>query len=284
MEMIQELEAERRRRWRQTPESRIPDAATAAQFIERVGLATPFPVSPEVPNLFHAYVGDAGAKTDSGHDSPSGEVYTWRWVLGRRDAAFYCALVRGRPTWASWNLFPAVLRLWGEERMPDELFDRGVLSADAYRIVCALEAAGGELSTGELRQQANFPTGKTQRAAYLKAIDELDARLILAKVFAPEDDATDMRHALVYRRFPQPVAAADRLSRAEALATFLETYLPMAVYVAPVALARHLKLPEPELRQGLDRLVSAGQATTLNIPSQKLPYYRWQGDTALARK
>src|SRR5256885_14228726 len=60
----------------------------ASAFIERVGVATLSPASPEFPNLFSAYVGDPHTKTDSGWETPSGEVYGWRWTLGRSSAAF----------------------------------------------------------------------------------------------------------------------------------------------------------------------------------------------------
>ena len=270
---LRQVEARRRERWCQTAQSRVAGPEEATRLIERVGIATLFPASPEVPNLFHAYVGDSSAQTSSQWDSPSGHVYGWRWALGRREAAFYSALVRGRPTWISWALFPAILRLCGELRTPDELYDAGGLSGDAYRIAQALDAAGGVLSTGELRRQAGFPTGKSQRAAYLKAVDELDNRLLLAKVFSADDD--DMRHALVRARYPEHVAAAEKMPRVDALDAFLTTYLPAAVYAMPAVLAKHLKLPEAELRAGLDRLANAGRVTTLALPEQKGMCYLW---------
>jgi hypothetical protein len=239
--------------WCQTSATRIPDPDTAERLINRVGVSTLYPVSSEIPNLFHAYVGDSDTKTDSKWDSPSGHVYTWRWELGKRDAAFYSAIVRKKPTWISWTLLPAMLRLLGESRSPEELYRAGELSDGAYRIARALEESGGVLSTGELRRAAGFPTGKEQRAAYLKAVEELDSRLFLAKVFSPEDDDNDMRHALVRQRYPEHVAAASRLSRQEALDQFLTTYRAAAVYVVPNMLAKHLGIPEAELLAGLTR-------------------------------
>jgi hypothetical protein len=136
-----------------------------------------------------------------------------------------------------------------------------VLSADAYRVARVLEAAGGALRTGEIRRQAGFPTGKPQRAAYLRAVQELDRRLLLAKVFAAGDGEPDMHHALVRIRYPEHVAAAERLTRDEALDSVLATYLASAVYALPGALAKQLAVPERELRAGLDRLVATDRAT-----------------------
>src|SRR5689334_619745 len=100
---VNELKAKRERRWGQTPETRVPDPEAAAHLIDRVGIATVFPASPEVPNLYHAYVGDANRPTDAKWDSPSGHVYTWRWEIGGKGAAFYGIVVRKRPTFVSWQ-------------------------------------------------------------------------------------------------------------------------------------------------------------------------------------
>lgn len=269
------LHQRRLERWRQTPQTHIGGPEEAAQLITQVGIATLYPASPEIPNLFHAYVGDPDARAQSEWDSPAGQVYGWRWDLGRREAAFYTAIVRRRPTWVAWSLLPAVLRLLGEPRTPDELYDAGVLSSGAYRVAQALEESGGVLSTGELRKRAGFPTGKSERAAYLKAVEELDIRLLLAKVFAADDD--DMRHALVASRYPDHVTAAEHMTREQALEQFLTTYLPHAVYAAPAALAKHLKLPEAELRAGLDRLVEQGLATRTTLPGHKGECYVTHG-------
>ncbi len=267
------LRERRHEKWCQTPARRITGPGEASELIQRVGIATLFPVSPEIPNLFHAYMGDPDAHTDSGHDSPSGEVYTWRWVLGRQEAAFYTAIVRNRPTWVNWPLLPAILRLRGEVRTPAELYAAGTLSIDAFRIAQALETAGGTLSTGELRKAAGFPTGKAQRAAYLKAVVELDTRLLLAKVFATDDE--DMHHALVRTRYPAQVAAAERLTREEALTQLLVPYLSHAIYATPATLAKDLRIPAAELLAGLNGLVAAHQAAPFSFTDEKSISYIW---------
>lgn len=271
---MRSLYACRLERWRQTPQTRIPDADTGMELIHQLGLVTLYPASPELPDLYHAYVGDPNAKTDSKWDSPSGQVFGWRWTLGRKDAGFYCALVRGRTTWVSWELLPAVLRLCGELRMPDELYDARVISPEAYRVARALDEAGGTLTTSELRSQAGFANGKEQRKAYLKAVEELDSRLLLAKVLYPDSD--DMGHALVFERYRQHMQAADRMTREDALRQFLLAYLPHAVYALPAPLARHLKLPEAELRAGLDQLVAEQRAECLTLPEVKGACYVWR--------
>lgn len=55
---LETLQQRRLNHWRQTPETRLPGPEQAASLIEHSGIATLYPVSPELPNLFHAYVGD----------------------------------------------------------------------------------------------------------------------------------------------------------------------------------------------------------------------------------
>lgn len=270
-------ERERQRRqaaWSQTPERRISGPAEGRAMIDRLGLVTHYPVSPEIPNLFHAFMGDPDAQVDSGHDSPSGEVYSWRWTLGGQEAAFYATVVRNRPTWVSWRLLPAVLRLRGELRSAEELYDAGEISDNARRIAEALEDAGDAMATGDLRREAGFPTGKEQRAAYLKALDELDRRLLVAKVFSA--GSTDMSHTLVRVRYPEALGAAEQLTRDEALMQLLQPYLPAAVYVVPATLARHLGLSESELRAALDRFVANGALASATLNGQRGQCYVWQ--------
>jgi hypothetical protein len=268
------LEA-RRRAWHQTPETHIPDADAAAQLIDTLGLITHYPASPEIPNIFHAYLGDPDAKTDSGWDTPSGQVYTWRWHLGGRQAGFYSLVVRKRPTWVSWPLLPAILRLRAELRTPDELFDLGAISTNAYRITRALEESGGTLSTAELRKAADFPTGKEQRAAYLKAVEELDSRLMLAKLVTGNGD--EMSHALVSARYREHVDAAEKLSPDQACNTFLLSYLPTAGFAAPTPLARHTGIDEHLLGASLERMKDEGTVKLETVPSYKTPCYLWTG-------
>ncbi len=270
--MVAMYSQQRLHNWCQTPETRLSDVNNAPALIERVGVATLYPVSGEIPNLFSAYMGDPDAKTDSGWDTPSGDVYTWRWTLGRQGAAFYTSLIRRRPTWICWSLFPALLRLCGTLYVPEELYAQGQLSGDAYRIARALEDVDGALGTGELRERAGFPRGSASRATYLKAVEELEGHLLLAKVFLHEGDT--MHHALVHVRYPEPVATAQAMSPDEALDQFLTVYLSQAVYVNPTALAKDLKLSVAALRAGCERLTSAGKA--LRIPlTGKVEGYAW---------
>src|SRR5437899_12457793 len=99
----------------------------------------------------------------------------------------------------------------------------------------------GTLATSELREAAGLPRRASSRAAYLKAVEELEGHLLLAKVFHSEDEA--MYHTLVRKQYPDQVAAAERMTLEDALDQFLQVYLPQAVYSNPPILAKDLKFP-----------------------------------------
>jgi hypothetical protein len=266
------LEEERRRRWHQTPETHISDSSQAIDLIRQFGIVTHYPASPDIPNLFYAFTGSPDTPIESSWDSPTGQIYPWRWEIGRQEAAFYTALVRKRPTWISWDLLPAILKLCGDLRSPEELYTLGLLSTHALRIAEALEEAGGVLSTGELRKIAGFPTGKEQRATFLKAIEELDTRLISAKVFT--NDGDHMSHALVQICCPEPLATAQQLERADAIKQLLLTYLPHACYIQPDRFAKSLKLPAKDVTDGVQSLVT--EEKLVEVKNQA-GIFQWKG-------
>jgi len=257
---LQQLKEKRLRSWCQDGENRVPDPASAAEFINRHGIATLYSASSEVPNLYWAFVSEPEAKSEAKWDSPAGHVYGWRWDLGRSEAAFYGALVAKKPTWIAWEVLPVVLGFAMDRSDPEEQYADGLLSNEAIRIVRAFEGTSGVLPTKELRQRAGFPTGKAERAAYLRGVEELDSRLLLAKTFDVGGEGDDMSHALVRIKYEAQVAEGLRLSRDEALLAFLRRYLPLAVYFDPKVLAKHLRLPPTVMDTAVERLIDLGSA------------------------
>lgn len=254
------LQQQRLVAWRQLPEHRLKTVEEAADFIRALGIVTLYPTSPEFPDLFRAFMGQADATTDLDWDgktrlptiswsSPASTIYTWRWQLGVQPDLFYTTLIRKRPTWISQALIAPVLVLRGERRSPEELYHAGLISGDARRIATVLATADAPLKTSDLRRLAGFPTGKEQRAAFQKAIAELDARLIICKTFLEGQE--DMAHALTATSFPAEVAFAATMSEQEAITTVLNCYLSCAHYIQPALFARHLAIAPAIVQSGL---------------------------------
>lgn len=243
----------------------MENADAAGPFMERMGICTVYPASPEVPNLFHAYLSDPEAKTDSSWDSPSGEVYTWRWRLGATDAAFY-GLIGKRPTWVAWDLLPSVLAVFMERRSISELYSEGLLSQESMRIGEAFQGAGGILSTKELRMRAGFPKGKENRASYEKALEELERKLIVAKKLGGSEKDDVMFHALVADRHADAVAKACQISLVEGISNILDRYLRAAQYLAPKAFNKFFKFPQ----EAFEEAISRGGFTTAELDGEEV--------------
>jgi hypothetical protein len=186
--------------------------------------------------------------------------------------------VRRRPTFVKWSLLPAILRLVADLRTPDELYDFGFISQDAYRIAQALDGVPAPLVTGELRKIAGFPVGKAQSAAYHKALAELEHRLLVTTEFG-EDEANGSKcHALIFDRRRNDLLTAEAMTVEGAVETFLRAYLPAARYAVPAQLARHLRVPAADITGGLTRLDELGLLTPVSCPGINGSAYLWIGD------
>ncbi len=265
-------QANRSEGWGLDPAHRLAGVDDAPGLIAQAGLVTHYPVSPEFADLFHAWQGP-DAEMESGWDTPTGHLYTWRWELGRHDVAFYGTAVRGKPTWLVWDLLPVLLALRGDTRPPAAQHADGLLSDDAFRVAEALETNGGTLTTPDLRRAAGFETGKDRRAAYLRAVAELDRRLLIGRTFGPPDDSDDldMRQTLIASRYPDAVAEADDLDPDDALRTLLMRYLGAAAFIRPIVFARHLGLDRPAVESALAGLVQDGTVRMVRPPDEKHP-------------
>jgi hypothetical protein len=259
---LERLEARRRRAWCQDGERTVPDPEAARAFVDRVGIATLYAASPEIPSLYQAHMSDPKPPTFASWDSPSGHVYTWRWALGNAHAAFYGAVVAKKPTWVAFDLLPALLGGLADRRTPRELFEAGELSSDALRVAEAFVGSGGILATAELRDRAGFPKGKENRAAYLKAVEELDARLMLAKRFTGEGEDA-MGHAWVRDHYAREWEAGAALDPTDALATVLDRVLVHAATLDPKVLARHLRVPPARMDAAFHLLADRDRARPL---------------------
>jgi hypothetical protein len=264
------LKTRRASHWRQDGVHNLPDPKAAASFLKQVHMCPVYPCSSEFPNLLHAYTGDPQTKVAASWDSASGHVYTWRWKLGQANAGFYSLLVAKKPTFVSWEALPAVFGVHFERLTVDELYDSGQLSPNALKIAQAFEGTRGILPTKELRNKADFPTGKEHRAAYGKAVEELEAKLMLAKVFEGAEDEEFMCHGWVETIYPDAVATALKQPPEKALTDVIALYLPSAVYLEPALFAKHFRVSKELLGSALEMACERGVARLQEIGGASL--------------
>jgi len=267
---LEELQEARKRNWRQVPESRIETPEAAIPFLSEAGIVTLYAASPEFPSLYQAHMGDPNPPSFQTWDSPSGYVYTWRWEIGRPHVAFYGVVVAKKPTWVSFDQLPNVLAALTDRRTPQQAYAAGDLSSNALAVAQAFDGTDGVLSTKDLRARAGFEKGKESRAAYLKAVDELDTRLWLGKRFALEGDGDEMLHALVRSHYQEAHASAMAMTPLEGLTGLLAHHLRSAAYLDPKVIGRHLKVAPPLLSAALDQLTAQGVGHLQSIEKSQL--------------
>ncbi|HWD41735.1 MAG TPA: hypothetical protein VG944_23030 [Fimbriimonas sp.] len=239
---IEQARAKRLAAWRQDGQRNLPDSASAVQMIDEMGLVTLYGASPEFPSLLLAHVGTPNYIAEASWDSPAGFVYEWRWDLGKTRSAFYSTIVAKKPTWVSWKLLPTVLAAVMNRTPAKELYNSGELSRDAWKVYEALDASDEPLTTKQLRITAGFPTGKENRAAYLKAVEELETYLYLAKVFAPASEADEMSHGLVAKLYPEAWKEAYGTDLHAAVEKLVLNHAEHSAYIDGTIFARHLRL------------------------------------------
>jgi len=255
---LESMQEARKQNWRQCSEERVDTPEQAIPFIDKVGIATLFAASPEFPSLYQAHMGDPNPPVSNKWDSPAGHVYTWRWEIGRPHVAFYGVVVAKKPTWVAFDRLPLVLASLMDRRTPKEAYDAGELSSNAWDIAKAFEGTDGGLATKDLRARAGFEKGKESRAAYLKAVEELDSRLWLGKRFALDGSGDEMLHALVRSHYPESFETAMAMTPLNALIDLLARHLENSVYIDPKVLGRHLRVGGSLLEGALDRLTAQG--------------------------
>jgi hypothetical protein len=239
-------------------------------MINALGMVTLYEASPEFPSLMLAHMGLSSYKVDSSWDSPSGFVYTWRWEIGKRRVAFYSSIVGKKPTWVSFEMLPVVLGALMERRPAPELYESGELSQPALRVWECLASHKEPVSTGDLRQGAGFPKGKEHRAAYLKAVTELEAALYLVKTFAAvEGNADEMGHGLVQNLFPKAWSAARAMSRDVAIEKLILHHMEANCFIETAPFARALRLPPASVKEKQEQLLQSGRVKEIEDAPQR---------------
>jgi hypothetical protein len=223
-----EFEDYRDQRWRRDAMRPIETAFDAERFVEQVGFASCLTDSRRPgPSLYVAVCGRRDAVMPRNVQKDVEASLTWRLKdeIIRRGNVYYAKLARGKATFIAPRMVPYFHAIWGLRRA-----DEGRrLSRSAQAILRVLRREW-EMATIDLRAES----GVKNRHAFTRALDELQAAMIVVPSALSRRDAGRGNRALV----------------AEGFATMLET----GVYLLanrPVAVAAadgpYLSLAEPAL-------------------------------------
>ena len=228
-----EIERRRDRTFRRLPALRIAGPERAARFLDEAGLASLFAYRQlNLPCLWLAVCGrrDPVFPHHSHHDPEVALAWNLKDRLPAAGRVFYGKLLRGKPTFISWSLFPAVHRLFGPRTDHHAAFRAGLLSPAAKAILDALHKRRAQdtlslkLATGLSRP--------AQRRTFDAAIAELQQTLRICMVEVRYEPFTYVWD-LVATRHAARLRGAARLGEVEAAAAVLRHYLATVIAATP---------------------------------------------------
>lgn len=254
-DLTDEIEEHRDERWCREAARQIETAEAAESFIEAVGFTAGFTDSRRPgPSLYVAVCGrrDAVLPRNVQKDPETSLTWTLKDELIERGRVYYAKLARGKTMFLAPRMVPYFHAVWGIRRADE----KRKLSRHARAILKVLRREW-EMASSDLRGEA----GVKDRAAFAKAMDELQAAMIVvpsAAVYAPKFTYI---WELAVGRFPE--ALVTRVNRETALKEIARCFLAGAGMTLRGELARVTGLSRPEAGRGNLALVEEGYATRL---------------------
>ena len=228
------IERRRDRTLRRLPALSVAGRRRASQFLDEAGLASLFAYRQlNLPCLWVAVCGrrDPVFPHHSHHDPEVGLAWNLKDQLPEAGEVFYAKLLRGKPTFVAWSLFPAVYRLFGPRVDHQAAFRAGLLSPAAKAILDALHRQHPQ-ETLALKLATNLAR-PSQRRVFDAAIAELQQTLHIAMAEVRYDPSFTYVWDLVATRHAARLRAARAIDEAEAAVTVLRRYLAAVVAATP---------------------------------------------------
>jgi hypothetical protein len=254
-EIPEEIEEFRDERWCREATRQVDTAVDAERFVEQVGFAACLTDSRRPgPSLYVAVCGrrDAVMPRNVQKDEEASHTWLLKDDLVRRGKVYYAKLARGKTMFIAPRMVPSFHAVWGVRRADE----KQRLSKRAQAILKVLRREW-EMSTSDLRDES----GITDRATFTKAIDELQAAMIVIPSEVYYKPKFTYIWTLGVGRFPD--ALRRRVSRETAVREIARCFLAGAGLTIPGELARVTGLSRPEAGRGNRALVAEGYATML---------------------
>ena len=233
-----EIEEYRDGRWRRDAVRQVSTAFEAERFIEDVGFAACLTDCRRPgPSLYVAVCGRRDAVLPRNVQKDSETSLTWQLKdeLVRRGKVYYAKLARGKTMFLAPRMIPHFHAIWGLRRSEEKTR----LSRNAQKILRVLRREW-EMSTLDLRTDS----GVTDRKAFTRALDELQAAMIVV----PSEVCYLPKFTYIWTlgvgRFPD--ALVRRVKREHALREIARCFLTGAGVTVPGEMARVTGLPGPK--------------------------------------
>ena len=243
----------------------VQTVADAERFVEQVGFAACLTDSRRPgPSLYVAVCGrrDAVLPRHVQKDEETSLTWTLKDQLIRRGKLYYGKLSRGKTMFIAPRMISHFHAIWGVHGAEE----RRRLSANARAVLKVLRKEW-EMASSDLRQES----GVTDRAAFTRAIDELQAAMIVVPSEAVYLPKFTYLWTLGVGRFPD--ALVRRANRETAVREIARCFLAGAGMTIPGELARVTGFSRPEAGRGNRALVAEGYATMLAPGLYRLAAY-----------
>lgn len=240
-------------RWRRESARQIETAYQAERFIDQAGFAACLTDSRRPgPSLYVAVCGRRDAMMPRHVQKDPEASLTWQLKdeLVRRGTVYYAKLSRGKAMFLAPRMIPYFHAVWGVRRAEEPRR----LSRNARQILRVLRREW-EMATADLRADS----GVKERAAFNKALDELQAAMIVVPSEVYYQPKFTYVWTLGVGRFPGGLRR--RISRETGLREIARCFLDGAGMTVPGELARVTGLSREEAGRGNRALVAEGYAT-----------------------
>ncbi len=263
-----DIEDYRDERWRREGARQIETAFEAERFIEEVGFAACLTDSRRPgPSLYVAVCGRRDAVMPRNVQKDSEASLTWRLkdeIVGR-GKVYYGKLARGKAMFIAPRMVPYFHAVQGVRRAEEPRR----LGRGAQAILRVLRKEW-EMSTSDLREES----GVTDRTAFTRALDELQAAMIVVPSEVCYLPKFTYIWTLAVGRFPEGLRR--RVNRETALREIARCFLAGAGLTVRGELSRVAGLSRAEAGRGNLALVAEGAASMLAVGA-----YRTAGLAAL---
>src|SRR5713101_239578 len=250
-----EIEEFRDERWRREGTQQVETAFDAERFVEQLGFAACLTDCRRPgPSLYVAVCGrrDAVLPRHVQKDPEASLTWVLKDEIVARGRVYYAKLARGKAMFLAPRMIPHFHAVWGVRRSDE----KRRLSRNARAVLKVLRNEW-EMSTADLRDES----GVKDRAAFTKAVDELQAAMIVVPSEVFYQPKFTYIWTLGVGRFPE--ALRQRVNRETALREIARCFLAAAGMTIPGELARVTGLTRPEAGRGNRALVAEGYATIL---------------------
>jgi hypothetical protein len=268
LQLPPEIEEFRDECWRREATRQVETAIEAERLIERAGFVACLTDSRRPgPSLYVAVCGrrDAVLPRNVQKDPEASLTWVLKDELVRRGRVYYAKLARGKAAFIAPRMLPYFQAIWGVRRA-----DEAKTFTRSARAILKVLRREWEMGTADLRSAS----GVTDRARFLRALDELQAAMIVIPADVVYQPFTYI-WTLGVGRFPDELRR--RVSRDVALREIARCFLIGAGVTVPGELARVTGLSRPEAGRGNRALVAEGFATMIAPGTYQL------GASAVAR-